>query len=265
MPQQEARAVVSRLCLSALGVQPHAHVADPSLAVDEDRLPLLESCLKRLSGGEPLQYVLGKADFYGREFAVSPAVLIPRPETELMVDMALKEARKMPGHLRVLDLCTGSGCIAWTMCLELPDAEAVAVDISEDALRMASSQDFRSSARPLFVRRDVLSDSLDDLGSFDMVISNPPYVRDSEKAVMQPNVLDHEPHLALFVPDADPLLFYRAEAAMLGRLLRPGGVAFFEINEALGSGTAALFTAAGFGTVEVIDDLGGRNRFVRVR
>jgi release factor glutamine methyltransferase len=167
------------------------------------------------------------------------------------------------GPLRILDLCTGSGCIAWTLALEMPGAEVTAVDISEEALAVASSQDFteemaRTGAiAPRFIKADVLAGPIEDLGQFDIIVSNPPYVMDSEKALMRTNVLDHEPHLALFVPDDDPLVFYRAIARWTDALLVPGGFGIVEINEALGPQTAAIFSNA-----EVVPDLSDRHRFV---
>ena len=175
---------------------------------------------------------------------------------------------------RILDLCTGSGCIAWTMALERPGACVTAVDISDDALAVASTQDFAEEIQqtgalsPEFVKADVLSDDLADIISneikdeegksiqqFDLLLSNPPYVMDKEKSLMRTNVLDHEPHLALFVPDDDPLKFYKAIARHSARLLSADGMGIVEINEALGPETAALFTEVGFTDVRIENDL----------
>ena len=243
--------------------------------------------MTRLAGGEPLQYVLGTACFYGRDFKVNPSVLIPRPETEILcrsaVDMLSGSCESLyPDRIsqdtpagrrqRMLDLCTGSGCIAWTMALESPDAEVVAVDISDAALEVASSQDFsdelsRTGAKaPVFVKADVLADVPADgpfAEEFDIILSNPPYVMDKEKALMRTNVLDHEPHLALFVSDDDPLIFYRAVARWAFRLLSSSGFGIVEINEALGVETAQVFIDAGFQTARVLQDFSGRDRFVQ--
>jgi release factor glutamine methyltransferase len=169
---------------------------------------------------------------------------------------------------RILDLCTGSGCIAWTLALEIPGAEVTGIDISDGALTVASGQDFseelaRTSAlKPHFVKADVLGKPMADLGLFDIIVSNPPYVMDKEKALMRTNVLDHEPHLALFVSDDDPLVFYRAVADWASKLLKVGGYGVVEINEALGEQTAEVFRIAGFSGVRVIKDLSDRDRFV---
>ena len=265
-PEGEARSLVDGLCGKILGVTPQTHILQPGFCIDSARLPLLEDGLSRLLRCEPLQYVLGEAWFLGRRFKVTPAVLIPRPETEEMVDMALRKAgnlsRDAGRPLRVLDLCTGSGCIAWSMALGLPQSEVTGLDISPEALSVASSQ-FDGDNRPRFVLSDVLDpDCLKDGGRFDIFLSNPPYVRESEKALMSRNVLDWEPGLALFVPDGDPLRFYRAEATLAARLLSPGGFGLVEINEAYGQEVAGLFRDAGFRDPEVLKDLSGRDRFV---
>ena len=265
-PEGEARSLVDGLCGKILGVTPQTHILQPGFCIDPALLPLLEDGLSRLLRCEPLQYVLGEAWFLGRRFKLTPAVLIPRPETEEMVDMALRKAgnlsRDAGRPLRVLDLCTGSGCIAWSIALGLPQSEVTGLDISPEALSVASSQ-FDGDNRPRFVLSDVLDpDCLKDGGRFDIFLSNPPYVRESEKALMSRNVLDWEPGLALFVPDGDPLRFYRAEAAMAARLLSPGGFGLVEINEAYGREVAGLFRDAGFRDPEVLKDLSGRDRFV---
>ena len=169
--------------------------------------------------------------------------------------------------LHVLDLCTGSGCIAWTLALEMPGAEVTAVDISDAALHVASTQDFseemaRTGAlSPSFIKADVLSSGLPE-GKYDLIVSNPPYVKDSEKAVMRSNVLDHEPHIALFVPDDDPLKFYKSIAGHAVRLLSEDGFGIVEINEALGEETADVFREAGF-AAQILKDLSDKDRFVK--
>lgn len=258
-PPQEAKGLVVRLDEHILGVSSYAHIVEPGLEVPADKLPALSAALGRLLSGEPLQYVLGVQEFCGRPFRVSPSVLIPRPETEQLVQEAEQGLR--PGT-RVLDLCTGSGCIAWTLALDVPGCSVTAVDISEEALDVARGQ-FPEPAGPLFIQADVLDVPEAFPGApFDLIVSNPPYIRESEKARMHRNVLEHEPELALFVPDSDPLLFYRAISLWARRFLSPGGRCIVEINEELGEETAALF--AGLGHVRVIRDLFSRERFVAV-
>lgn len=260
-PSPEARGMVLMLCQDRLGVKSYTHVVDPGFEVPADRLEGLQDDLSRLLKGEPLQYVTGICEFFGRSFKVSPAVLIPRPETEILVREAVTRALDLDRPLRVLDLCTGSGCIAWSVALEVPFAEVVGVDISEDALEVAGSQFDASGVR--FVKADVLDAAADfGPGRFDMVLSNPPYIMDSEKPLMRSNVLDYEPDIALFVRDGDPLVFYRAVAHHASRLLVPGGSGMVEINERLGAETAEVFMSAGMEKVEILKDFFGKDRFI---
>ena len=278
-PSEEARQTVFAYLEDALGVKRHTHIIEPDYQVTEEKVSDVLTAFERMSSGEPLQYILGRAWFYGRQFRVTPDVLIPRPETEVLVSSVVGRRRQ---SVRILDLCTGSGCIAWTLALEIPGANVTAVDISEGALEVAASQDFAEemdrtgAVAPHFVKADVLSDDLPDIlykdaakdvsveahsRRFDLIVSNPPYVMDKEKSLMRANVLEHEPHLALFVPDDDPLVFYRALASHSSQLLSENGVGMVEINEALGEETADIFRAAGF-SAEVVRDLSDKDRFV---
>lgn len=274
-PGREARSIVMILCETLLGTKSYTHIVEPGYMVPAEMEQTLEAAMQRLCGGEPLQYVTGQADFFGRTFKVGPSVLIPRPETELLCREAIDCARRMMSmrpacgkpSLRVLDLCTGSGCIAWTMALELPGIEVVGVDISRDALQTASSQDFpeirENGSRISFVEADVLeTGSFPDLGRFDIILSNPPYIKECEKAQMRRNVLEHEPSLALFVPDEDPQIFYRAVASLAKRLLESGGFGMVEINEEECLGTQEVMRDAGFSGNLLMRDLNDRGRFV---
>lgn len=272
-PEREAREMVSAYLEMAIGTKRHTHIIEPEYQVDEEAASQAVEAFRRMALGEPLQYVTGKAYFYGREFNVTPDVLIPRPETELLCRavMSCNPLSATKSEVRILDLCTGSGCIAWTLALEIPGSRATAVDISDGALKIAAGQDFTDemslsgALAPDFVKADVLSSEISLPGHFDIIVSNPPYVMDSEKALMRKNVLDHEPHLALFVPDDDPLLFYRAVAQWALRLLKPGGFGIVEINEALGEETAEIYRRSGFSDVTIIKDLNDKDRFVSFR
>lgn len=270
-PEGEAREMVFAYMEDVFGLKRHMHILDPAYRLSDLDSDKALSDFARMSSGEPLQYVTGKAYFYGREFRVTPDVLIPRGETEIMVNVLSQEGTP----ISVLDLCTGSGCIAWSLALENPGVEVTAVDISEGALSVASSQDFaqemRSSGalKPTFLKADVLKGPQACVGlvrpasgKFDIIVSNPPYVMESEKSAMRSNVLDHEPHLALFVPDDDPLKFYRAVALWAKELLAEEGTGMVEINEALGQETREVFTEMGFGYTEIVRDLHGKDRFV---
>ena len=264
-PEREAREMVLSYLESRVGTSRHTHIVDPGYQVPDEALPDITDAFNRMAAGEPLQYVTGKAYFYGREFNVTPDVLIPRPETEILCREIIRNAPESP---RVLDLCTGSGCIAWTSALEIPDADVTAVDISDGALGVASGQDFSGEKcliSPEFIKADMLGTPLRGLGQFDVIASNPPYVMDSEKALMRKNVLDHEPHLALFVPDTDPLVFYRAVAVWALELLKKEGYGIVEINETLGPQTAEIFSGAGFVSVRILKDLNDKDRFVEFK
>ena len=266
-PEGEAREMVLAYLEHRIGTTRHTHILNPDYGVSDDLLPEIRDAYTRMASGEPLQYVIGLAYFYGRGFHVTPDVLIPRPETEILCRTVLST----DGPKRVLDLCTGSGCIAWTLALEMPGSDVKGVDISDGALGVASRQDFademaRTGAKaPEFLKADVLGEPLYGLGMFDVLVSNPPYVMDKEKALMRPNVLDHEPHLALFVSDDDPLVFYRAVSEWAMALLKPSGYAVVEINEALGEQTADIYRNAGFKDVHIIKDLNDKDRFVSFR
>jgi release factor glutamine methyltransferase len=263
-PEREAREMVLMFLQHSIGTSRHTHILEPSYEVSEEASAEALGAFGRMASGEPIQYIIGKAYFYDREFKVTPDVLIPRPETELLVREAVNWARRSGRKsLRILDLCTGSGCIAWSMAMELPGSEVTAADISDGALAVASGQKFECDNAPKFIKADVLAGPVEGLGTFDMILSNPPYVMDSEKAMMRKNVLDHEPWLALFVSDDDPLVFYRAVAAWARQCLKPDGVGIVEINESLGPETAAVFSQAGFADASVILDLSDRPRFVR--
>lgn len=228
-------------------------------AVLTDRI---RAIARRICDGEPVQYILGHATFHGHEFTVSPATLIPRPETETLVDMIVDDAHGAP-DLRVLDIGTGSGCIAISLALALRWPSVEATDISEQALKVAEQNAKALKARVRFSQSDILRATPPEAESLDIVVSNPPYVCQSESATMERNVLDHEPHTALFVPDSDPLRFYRAIAIYAQRALRPGGRIYFEINRRFGTDTCQLLCQHGFESAEVIADQFGNPRFVK--
>ena len=266
-PEREAREMVLLFLESRLGTNRHTHILNPSYEVSDEAVQDCMGAFVRMAGGEPVQYVTGKAWFYGREFNVTPDVLIPRPETEILCREVI-EAVGTSGcqSVRIADLCTGSGCIAWTLSKELPGSVVMGVDISEGALAVAAGQSLEQEmpacVSPVFIRADVLGEIPSDMGKFDVLVSNPPYVKESEKPLMRRNVLEHEPALALFVSDEDPLLFYRAVVSWALKLLKKGGLCVVEINEALGQETARVFIDAGFHDVRVIQDLNSRDRFI---
>ena len=279
-PAPEARNILHLLCGERLGIDRYTHVTEPSYTIPTEYLSALSDDLDRLASGEPVQYVLGFEEFCGRRFKVSPDVLIPRPETEILCAEAIRigslVSKDRSDPIRILDLCTGSGCIAWTLALDIPGSEVYGVDISEKALAVASSQDptpvvrqahqpvLEPVERPVFFQADILLEPpVSLLGKFDLILANPPYIMESQKAEMRPNVTEYEPDLALFVPDGNPLLFYRAIARWAASLLSVGGTGIVEINELIGDGTVAVFKDSGFQNVELMNDFYGKNRFVK--
>lgn len=263
-PAPEAQAVAALVAEHLLGYSPLQRRMQAATAVPAAVLAQLPALQARLLAHEPVQYVLGTAHFAGLELAVTPATLIPRPETEELVQLVARAYASQPG-LRLLDVGTGSGCLAIALARELPDAQVLAVDISAEALAVATRNAARYAPQVQLAQVDILRAMPAGLAlaSLDILVSNPPYVRDSERALMRENVLAWEPATALFVPDNDPLLFYRRLAEVGRQLLRPGGSIWLEINEALGMETAALFGPAHFEQVTVVDDFLGRPRFVR--
>ncbi|RFS15765.1 peptide chain release factor N(5)-glutamine methyltransferase [Emticicia sp. C21] len=229
-----------------------------------------DSIVKRLNNHEPIQYILGETTFYGRRFLVDDSVLIPRPETEELVDYVCeweKKTNRIESEKKVIDIGTGSGCIAISLAKELSNAQVWAYDISEKALVTAQKNaDLNQAANVSFEKVDILqylSNGAQSKLRFDIIVSNPPYVTKQEAAQMRSNVLNFEPHLALFVEDNDPLIFYQAIANFAIQTLKEDGLVIVEINESLGEETAGVFSRAGFSETEVIKDLHQKNRFVR--
>lgn len=260
-PEGEAKNIISLLVSEILGVDRYAYIINPSLEVDSSKIPALESSLERLRAWEPIQYVLGYEEFMGRRFKVDSSTLIPRPETEVLCREVLSRVSAFSSP-RILDLCTGSGCIAWTLSLSVPGSDVVGVDISEKALEVSRGQ-FSEGNAPSFYAGDIFSEP-EDYGRerFDIIVSNPPYILPRERSQMRRNVLDYEPALALFTSEEDPLSPYRAIAHWAEVLLAPKGFGIVEINEHFSEETAAVFRDEGFEKVEIIPDFYEKFRFV---
>ena len=227
----------------------------------------LEKIMQRLEKGEPVQYIIGVTDFFGRQFHVAPGVLIPRPETEELCRWIISQKGQSP-LCEILDIGTGSGCIAITLALELPDAKVTAWDISDDALRIASENAKQLGADVVFDKQDVLNISLTShlsplTSHYDLIVSNPPYICKKEKSAMECNVLEHEPHLALFVPDDDPLLFYRAIAQYASETLKPQGSLFFEINPLYADDLTQMLHMMPYHDISIRQDQFGKPRFLK--
>ena len=259
-PQREAEQLMRILLEDLFSIDQKRQLMEPKLRIDELQYAQLENAVKQLLEGVPVQYVTGKAYFDGLLFHVDESVLIPRPETEELVQ---KVAAELPVDklLRIWDVGTGSGCIAIALAKRFPLAKVIAFDVSEPALETARQNALMNEVEVEFVCDDVLRPQSETWNQpVDLVISNPPYIRESEKAAMECNVLDHEPHEALFVPDEDPLVFYRQILLLAQPCLTPGGAIWFEINEALGEEMAQLGQEMGFEAM-VYNDFLGKPRF----
>lgn len=263
----EARAIARILIEELFGLSYTDIVCGATDQLSADDTLRLDTAVRRIEQGEPLQHVLGYADFCGNHFGVNASVLIPRPETEWLVDEgerlmndASNAAPSAPK--RILDIGTGSGCIAISLKLRLGEAYVEAWDISEEALRTAESNAKALKAEVAFCKRDALR-AEESVAPWDLIVSNPPYICDSERAAMDDNVLLHEPHTALFVPDDDPLRFYRAIARYALRSLSNGGSLLFECNTRYAEATGEMMRKMGFEDVTVNDDCFGLPRFVK--
>ncbi|MCC3153715.1 peptide chain release factor N(5)-glutamine methyltransferase [Hymenobacter sp. BT770] len=263
-PEREAQAIATLVVEYLLDMDSLQRMMDAQETVPPEALAALPALQERLLAHEPVQYVLGQAFFGEMTLEVTPATLIPRPETEELVRVIAQEQQGRTG-LHVLDVGTGSGCLAIALADALPQADVLAVDISEAALDVARRNAARYAPTVVFQHVDILQGLPAAVapGTLDVLVSNPPYVRESERLLMRENVLAWEPATALFVPDDDPLLFYRRLRDVGHDLLRPGGGLYLEINEALGSDTAALLIKHGYEDVRVLTDMFGKARIVR--
>lgn len=280
--EREAQAIVRTVLDALFGMSLTDICLGKVTQLSADDTTRLEKIMQRLEKSEPVQYVLGAEWFAGRLFDVAPGVLIPRPETEDLVKWACDEAKEKEDnskeergkeekedskkeevpHPSILDIGTGSGCIAITVALALPQARVTAWDISTDALAIAAGNAHRLGASVRFEHQDALSVP-DDEERWDVIVSNPPYICDRERADMSDNVLSYEPELALFVPDSDPLLFYRAIARYASKALKPGGRLLFETNTAYAHEVAQTMANEGFTAIEVRNDCFGKPRMVK--
>ena len=256
---QEAGNLSRLICCEILGQPVVDYYLGKDITLSAKAEQELQSLLRRLRNFEPIQYILGEARFLGRTFQVASGVLIPRPETEELVEIMLKE---ISSTSRVLDIGTGSGCIAATLAKELPGAQVTAWDVSEEALAIAAANSLALQVPVCFEQRDVLTYTPGVTERYDVIVSNPPYVTEAEKQDMERNVLDWEPSLALFVPDADPLRFYRRISVLGLEMLEPDGKLYFEINRAFGKDTVAMLCETGYRAVRLQKDISHNDRFV---
>ncbi len=253
---QEAESLISWLLEKHSGISKKDWFQDLDIEIPDQFFHDFEE----LKQGKPIQYILGEAPFYGREFKVNESTLIPRNETEELVHWILKEMRS--GDLKFLDIGTGSGCIPVTLLLEFGSGEAFGMDISGEALAVAKSNQDAFQTLVSFIQGDILTE-IPEMDQLDFVVSNPPYVLDSDKVQMKKNVLEYEPEEALFVSDEDPLIFYYRIAKISKILLKSGGRLYFEIHEEFGSEITELLQTEGYESIEIRKDLNGKDRMAR--
>ena len=265
-PMGEASAIARMVLTECFGISTMDIYMGKDIQLSENDEQKLENILQRLKKFEPVQYILGRAQFCGRDFRVAPGVLIPRPETEELVEAILRDHPTTPPQ-RILDIGTGSGCIPITLAHHWPQSHVEGWDISSDALAIARCNNEEHHTRVAFLQHDILSDEecvVSQEGGFDLIVSNPPYIKQCERLQMERNVLDWEPELALFVPDDDPLLFYRSITQRAAKgLLNPGGWLYFEINREHGAETVHLLETNGFTDVQLVKDLSANDRIVK--
>ena len=256
---QEAANLSRIVCCEMLGQTTIDYYLGKDIILSSKEMQKLNGILARLLNFEPIQYIQGTARFLERSYHVAPGVLIPRPETEELVEVMLRE---IPSDARILDIGTGSGCIAISLSKAFPNAKVTAWDVSEDALCIARRNNDDLQASVCFVKQDVLAWRGDGGQCYDVIVSNPPYITESEKQEMERNVLDWEPFSALVVPNNDPLLFYRRMGELGRMMLVDGGRLYFEINRAYGEATAMMLCGQGYTGIRILKDISGNDRFV---
>ena len=270
-PPEEIRGFVRLILTSVCGLSYNRQILCKDSEIPDNEKKQIFKIVERLKKMEPLQYILGETEFYSIPLKVNPSVLIPRPETAELVDMIIKSAYVKPdanrSSFRILDVGTGSGCIAIALSKHIPDASVTAIDISDKALATAKKNALLNKSSIRLIKADILNTkkALPLLPEkFDLIVSNPPYVKEDEKASMCPNVLDYEPHAALFVPNETPLIFYEAIADFALQRLNPNGMIYFEINPLCATSITDLLHKKGFTQVEVIRDLSGKKRYISI-
>lgn len=253
---------VSRLILEHQGYSQIKILNDPSAPINNKIQAEIRKIVKELHNNRPIQYILGETEFYGIPIKVNESVLIPRPETEELVDMIIRE--NSHEHPVILDIGTGSGCIAVALGKNLENSEVTAIDIDPDSLTLARENAAINQVDIEYIHKSLFDFSFPkEKRKIDILVSNPPYVSYAEKKMMLPNVLENEPDIALFVPDSDPLLFYREIIRLAKDDLASNGIIWLEINEALGQETSELFIEDGYKTVDVLKDIHGKDRFIK--
>lgn len=259
--EREIQSFFYMLCEHYLGIAKTAVILNPDYALSESELLKFNFAIKDLKAEKPIQYILGKTEFFGFDFKVNEHTLIPRPETEELVKWVI-DNENSTSPLQILDIGTGSGCIAISIAKQLPEAKVMGVDISAEALQIARLNNENLNASVIFELMDILNPPKTFASTFDIIVSNPPYVLETEKTLMKKNVLEFEPHQALFVKDSDPLLFYRKILDFAQNHLVSNGKIYFEINEKLGTELSVLLKEFNYRQIEIKNDLFDKPRMI---
>jgi release factor glutamine methyltransferase len=259
-PEQEIKAITSIIIKNIIGITGLHQLYITEKPVTIDQAERIIGICKELKTKKPIQYILGETIFYDCIIRVNNSTLIPRPETEELVALIIKENRGFQG--RIVDFGTGSGCIAIALAVNLP-ATVTGIDLSEDALRIARENALLNNVVVSFLKSDIFNFDFEVFSKADIIVSNPPYVRTSEKKFMDRNVIDFEPHQALFVSDSDPLLYYRAILKLAEKILNRGGKVYFEFNEVMGNPMVQLLDSLGYSGIEIVKDLNSKDRIIK--
>ena len=263
-PKEEVDSMFYLMIEHFLGLEQFILAIDPGIVITKEEEQYMFEGLSKLYNEHPIQYVLGETTFMDLKIMVNESVLIPRPETEELVNWVLEDIENLDDNLKIIDIGTGSGCIAISLSKLKPNLKATAMDISKSALEVATKNALRNDVDIEFIQADILKiTSLKE--NYDIIVSNPPYVREMEKDKMHNNVLKNEPYLALFVPDGDPLLFYRPIAKLAKNSLTPKGVLYMEINQYLGEAVIELLEEFGFSEIELRKDIFGNDRMIKAK
>ena len=260
-PEPEISALTRIILKSVLRSGKFSSLAFPETPVQQKKIREISSICRELKKGKPLQYILGETDFYNLTIKVNSETLIPRPETEELVDLIIRDNRNFTGT--ILDAGTGTGCIAIALAVNLPGTKVSGFDISGGALMIADENAHLNNVRVRFFKNDIFNPDLSLFDATDIIVSNPPYVKESEKKLMSRNILDYEPEPAIFVNDSDPLIFYKAILKLAGNILKQDGLLYFEINESMGDLMSILLDSSGYYGIKVIKDLNGKDRIVK--
>ena len=263
--KEEAQSLFFRMMEDALGYSKTQVLSNYDTIISSAEIDQITAIIARLKTNEPIQYILEKTFFYNLPFIIKPGILIPRSETEELVHMIIQE-NKQKQAITIVDIGTGSGCIPICLAKYLPNAIVHSIDISEDCIAIARQNAALNGAAVQLIQADILNNtSISLFDKIDIIVSNPPYVLDSEKALIKPNVLQYEPHLALFVPDNNPLLFYKSILDKAVLWLNNEGLIYFEINEQYGQSLCNLALELGFSSAIVLHDIYEKDRFVKIR